>query len=121
MGRTAKNGFDASGFGLPLQQQFGRSRKSGLLQGMTHPAMSAESAGQQSPGWKSTRSGLWNPGYGTRAEESPERAAQRHYVHRYMILESAKEDIKMRVDLICEKQEAPDCRSLCCRIYNLTV
>jgi hypothetical protein len=48
-------------------------------------------------------------------------AAQRRYVHRYMILESAKEDIKMRVDLICEKQEAPDCRSLCCRIYNLTV
>ena len=38
--------------------------------------ISAESAEQQSPGWKSTRSGLWNPGLRREFWLSPVRAMQ---------------------------------------------
>jgi hypothetical protein len=38
--------------------------------------LSAESAKQQSPGWKSEQSELWNPGLQSRVTLNPERATQ---------------------------------------------
>jgi hypothetical protein len=42
----------------------------------TGHALSAESAAQHSPGWKSERSELWNPGFQSGIKISPERAEQ---------------------------------------------
>ena len=38
--------------------------------------LSAKSAAQQSPGWKSARSGLWNPGFQDGIKVQPQRARQ---------------------------------------------